>query len=186
MKRLIIILSLFLCHTLVFAGSPIEPGQSFPGISLPAPADSAHREYLGLLRGRTEFMLHEVGADTIIVQVFSMYCPHCQRMAPTVNELYRIMISPEEPGTSMKLIGIAGGNSVLETSIFRDKYDVSFPLFPDESARLSASLGVVRTPHFFVLSKTGKTLTVVLSQAGGFDDPRHFLDEVLQATENRR
>jgi len=185
MKPWIIIVCLCLFHALALAGSPIEPGQPFPGISLPAPGDSHQRDYLGLPRGRTEFMLHEVTADTIIVQVFSMYCPHCQRMAPAVNELYHIMKAAEEAGTSMKLIGIAGGNSVLETSIFRDKYDVPFPLFPDEDARLSASLGVVRTPHFFVLAGTGKTLTVVLSHVGGFDDPHRFLDEALRAAENR-
>ena len=65
-----------------------EAGEAFPPIKLDVPEDEAHQNYLGIRSGKS-FGLKQIDADVVIVEIFSMYCPHCQREAPTLNKLYQ-------------------------------------------------------------------------------------------------
>jgi len=84
----ILILTFFLTYP-VFAGNdpPIE-GCMLPQITLMVPENPDHQKYLGVT-GKSIFILTGIKADVVIIEIFSIYCPHCQKDAPEVNELYR-------------------------------------------------------------------------------------------------
>ncbi len=65
---------------------PPAEGEMLPDIRLAVPEDPVHRAYLGV-KGAAPFTIPEIDADIVIVEIFSMYCPHCQREAPTINQI---------------------------------------------------------------------------------------------------
>jgi peroxiredoxin len=138
------------------------------------------REYLNVDQG--PFLISQIDSEVLIVQIFSMYCPHCQKEAPNVNALYRAISASPGIKARVKVLGIGAGNSSFEVNAFRDLYRIKFPLIPDSDFRLHKILGEVRTPYFFVLLKKPTALQVVYSREGGIEDPDSFLKLVCTRT----
>jgi len=163
-------------------GSEVTPGKGdlFPAISLAIPEREDAREYLGLT-GKGSFSISQIKADLVIVEIFSMYCPYCQKEAPIVNDLYKVISEKPALKDRIKIIGIGAGNTPFEVDVFRDKYDVRFPLFSDESFAVHKAVGEVRTPYFFVLRmNAGGSDTVIYSKVGTIQDPNRFLDLIVK------
>ncbi|MDY6988638.1 MAG: redoxin domain-containing protein [Thermodesulfobacteriota bacterium] len=164
----------------VLAASPPEKGDVLPDINLPVPEDSGFRNYLGL-SGKGMFQIPQIKAKVVIVEVFSMYCPHCQREAPEINRFYNIVEKDPDAKSKMKLIGIGAGNSTFEVDVFRKTYKVGFPLFADEDFSIHKSLGEVRTPYFLgVKMKDGGGHEIFYSKLGGFEDAEVFFQQMLK------
>src|SRR4030042_5892205 len=87
------------------ANTPPAEGGMLPKISLPVPADEGYRNYLGL-KGAGEFLIPQIKAKGVLIEIFSMYCPHCQKDAPVVNDLYSRIMSDDALRDNIKLIGI--------------------------------------------------------------------------------
>jgi thiol-disulfide isomerase/thioredoxin len=154
---------------------PPKKGETLPVFHLPVPKDPAHRGYLGLSVGDT-FTIPKIKAGVVIVEIFSMYCPYCQREAPTVNLLYQKIADNPKLRDNIKLIGIGAGNSAFEVGIFRQQYTIPFPLFPDEDYSIHQRIGEVRTPYFIVVKvRPDGSHTVIYSELGGLKDVDHFL-----------
>ena len=180
--RLVIIASLAFALTpiRVLAAAPPQRGDIFPGISLTIPKDPARREYLGL-KGEGEFKIQQIEAHAVIIEIFSMYCPHCQREAPHVNELYKAIEQSSKYKGKFKIIGIGAGNSSFEVEVFRQKYEIPFPLFPDPDLSIHERLGDVRTPYFIgVKIKEDGTAEVFYSKLGGFGKADEFLQLMIK------
>jgi peroxiredoxin len=128
-------------------------GELLVGIRLDAPETTDTRAYLGLTEGGS-FDPTTIAGQLLIIEIFSMYCPHCQREAPAVNRLYQAIEASETLRGRVKMIGIGVGNSAYEVDHFRKHYQVAFPLFPDEDFVVHKSVGEVRTP-FFIISDIG-------------------------------
>jgi thiol-disulfide isomerase/thioredoxin len=185
---------LMLCAVLVLGGfpptnahgqtavSPPAVGGVLPNISLPVPDRPDERQYLGL-EGKGTFKVPEVRAEVVIIEIFSMYCPFCQKEAPGVNELHRLIDNDSDLKSRIKLIGIGAGNSPFEVDTFRKTYSVAFPLFPDQDFSRYEALGKTRTPYFIVIrvNKDGSH-RVVYSKVGGFGEPKSFLELILKET----
>jgi peroxiredoxin len=184
-NRLAFVISVVLFFTLlggrlVLAGTIPAEGSAFPDITLPAPDKTGEKGYLGLT-GKGSFRLSQIKADVIIVEIFSMYCPYCQKEAPNVNELYNLIDKRTALKDKMKIIGLGAGNTPFEVNVFRDRYDIRFPLFPDESFSIHQAVGEVRTPYFFVLKMApGGLNKIVYSRVGSIHDPGSFLDMVIK------
>jgi peroxiredoxin len=161
-------------------------GEPFPDITLAMPGKKVHKEYLGL-KGNDSFKVSQIKAELLIIEIFSMYCPYCQKEAPNVNELYRIISGREDIKDKVKIIGIGAGNTPLEVDVFIKKYAIEFPLFSDESFSVHTATGGVRTPYFFVIStRQGKSGEIVYSQVGTLHDPQQFLDLILKQSAQKQ
>jgi len=170
----------------LFSGSLLSASDSLPSkvlvseIQLPAPKNPADINYLGLKEG-ANFKVNQVIANVVIVEIFSMYCPACQREAPEVNRLYSIIKEDPFFKDKIKLIGIGTGNSEFEVGVFKKKYNVPFPLIPDENFYIHKRIGEVRTPYFLGISIDKQAGTQVFySKAGKFKGAEPFLEKIIQ------
>lgn len=75
-----LLFSITVYHTLT-AAKPPEKGEVLPLINLPVPKNPEERNYLGL-SGSGLFKIPQIKANAVIVEIFSMYCPFCQKDAP--------------------------------------------------------------------------------------------------------
>lgn len=181
----IIVAALVLASTASIAAfkEPPPAGGTLPAVQFPKPADSGELKYLGLT-GSGMFSADQVKAQALIIQIFSMYCPYCQKDAPNVNRLYGLMENNPDLKGKIKIIGIGAGNTSFEVATFKKKYKVEFPLIPDGDFRIYKVIGEVRTPYFMVVKLNGpKPLEVVYSRLGGHEDVDAFLSEIVKAAD---
>ncbi len=166
----------------LLAAECVTPSESgiLPEINLPVPKNTDERDYLGI-KDKGSFKLSQINAQIVIIEIFSMYCPYCQKEAPNVNELYQLINSNPYLKDKIKIIGIGAGNTPFEVEVFKKQYNVPFPLFPDESFSVHKSVGNVRTPYFFVIKiNADGSNKIIYSKAGSIQDPNQFLDFILK------
>lgn len=162
------------------ATEPPAEGGVLPDFSLPAPESPEARKYLGL-EGKNSFKIPQIEAEVVVVEIFSMYCPHCQKEAPTVNKFYQAVAKESNLGDKVKIIGIGVGNTPYEVNIFKDRYKIPFPLFPDADFSIHQLVGEVMTPYFIVVKiNDDGSHKVIYSQLGSFGDPEDFLQEIVK------
>ena len=164
---------------LAFTNAPAI-GESLPPFELPIPQDARAQSYLGL-SGTGQFSIAQIKAKVVIIQIFSMYCPVCQKEASRVNKLYRTIQKRKDLKDKIKMIGIGTGNTAFEVGFFRKKYEVPFPLFPDENLSIHEILGELRTPYFIgvKINRDGSD-EVFYSRLGQFNDPNSFLKRIVE------
>lgn len=161
--------------------APPAKGEPFPAITLPAPVSAEDRNYLGLT-GSGPFKLSQVKSPVVLIEIFSMYCPFCQKDAPGINELYRTIENDPQLKGKIKLIGIGAGNTTFEVDVYKKTYQVPFPLLPDEDFTLHKALGETRTPYFIVVKlEKGAPPRVVYSELSGFKAVDSFLQTIKQS-----
>lgn len=184
---LIFVFSLLAYSTLALLASPIRPpqkGETLPSFSLPIPKDLSLKEYLGL-SGEGLFRIPEIKTKVLIIEIFSMYCPHCQKDAPRINELYDLFEKNPDLKGKIKIIGIGAGNTPFEVETFKKTYRIPFPLFSDRDYTLHKLFGEVRTPYFIVVKfNEDGTHKIVHAQLGGYPGAEAFLELVLKTSES--
>jgi len=125
-------------------------------MKFPTPDNPLERKYLGL-SGPGEFKLTDVKAKYVIVEVFSMYCPICQKEAPKVNQCHEFIEKNPAHSGLVKVIGVGTGNTPFEVDVFRKKFSIPFPLFPDENFMAQKAFSQpIRTPTFITVRNRGK------------------------------
>ena len=98
-----------------------------------------------------------------------------------MNELYSALQKRKDLKDKIKVIGIGAGNTTFEVDFFQKKYEVPFPMFPDEDLTIHKALGEVRTPYFIgVKIKDDGSNEVFYSKLGGFKDAKEFLDKMVK------
>lgn len=165
------------------ASHPLPVGSLMPDLLLRGELSPEHVKHLGL-KGPAPRRLSEIKAETIILVAFSMYCPHCQREAPALNELHAL-IESRGLADNVKLIGVGIGNSDFEVQVFRDKYATTFPLFSDPDFTVNKEIGEVGTPFFYVLAMNPekKEIRVVKTLLGRMESAETFFDQAMKAGE---
>jgi peroxiredoxin len=194
MKRFFTAMMLLFAILLVFTrgnGHAVQPppvGGQLPDFELTIPDDGNERAYLNLpggmnAFGRGAFKVPQIEAPVVILQVFSMYCPHCQDDAPNVNALYELINRNPATKGKVKIIGIGAGNNPYEVGLFKKHYQIPFPLFPDANFSIHKKLSEVRTPYFIVIRiQSDGSHKVVYSHLASFGDPNQFLNAVVKLT----
>lgn len=161
----------------VAAADPLPPGSSFPDIDLQGTFSPQQKKTLGL-SGDGPFRLSDVQADNVLIEVFSMYCPHCQREAPEMNRL-AALIRDSKPAGRLALLGLGVGNTQLEVDMFREQFAVPFALAIDPDLTTHLAVGEPGTPHFFLVSlRDRKNPVVLLSRTGRMQSAPAFLNEI--------
>jgi thiol-disulfide isomerase/thioredoxin len=179
-----VIAGLLVCTPAAAAAPPI-PGEQLAAIRLPAPETADAMAYLGVAR-ENAFDPLNVAGSLLVIEIFSMYCPHCQREAPKVNRLYQAIASSPQLAGRVKLIGIGVGNSPYEVNHFRKHYTIPFPLFADEAFIVHQALGEVRTPFFIIVSTDSADRGIVLGTvAGSFGTVESFIQRLNGFMEQR-
>ena len=173
--------------TFLWAGYDPEQIQDYSKaitqVKLSVPDDPDVKAYLGIKQKSGQVMLNDIDGEIIIIEIFSMYCPYCQKDAPGVNELFRLIENNPDIKNKIKLIGIGAGNSSYEVEVFKKTYTVPFPLFPDKDFTIHKVCGEVRTPYFMVVKiNDDGTHQIVHSQLGNYPGAEPFLDLVLKAS----
>lgn len=183
-KSLPALLALLIC-CLVWHGKSVTfaAEEILPDIKLQLPDSEEYRKYLGIDGAPgDEFRLADIDTDILLIELFSMYCPYCQAEAPLINEFYELASAREqEDGTRIKVIGLGASNTKFEVEFFKDKYEVRFPMFPDEDLSLYKKFKGEGTPGFIgVLYQKGGNPLIILRQSGGFEEAEEFLALLMQ------
>ncbi|MGB3209707.1 MAG: TlpA disulfide reductase family protein [Desulforhopalus sp.] len=179
--RFVVMVCLVLPVSLTNAESAVT-GETLPNLELTVPDNDFYKKYLGLTGKSGEtFTLADIQADILVIELFSMYCPYCQKEAPIVNELYEKMEEVSKNGPVVKIIGLGASNSQFEVEHFKEIYNVPFPLFPDKDMSMYKALTGDGTPTFIGsrITADGKA-TIVLRNSGGFYSSDDFLNELIE------
>lgn len=133
---------------LLLAATPAMGADIFPDVSLTGTLTPAQREYLSVPEGPLK--ISDIKADYLFIEIFSMYCPICQRDAPHVNEVYKKIVLTGHDDR-VRFIGIGAGNTPFEVDFYRKKFKVEFPLFEDQDYTIHKAIGEVGTPTFYLV-----------------------------------
>ncbi len=174
----------FVCFAVfsVQAADPPAVGGQLPDFKLTAPKSSADKNYLGVsgIFFSGPFTVPQIKAKVVILQIFSMYCPYCQKDAPHVNSLYNKIENDPALKGKIKLMGIGAGNSEYEVGLFKKKYQIPFPLFSDGDFKIHKLMGEVRTPYFIgVKINPDGSHQVFYSRLGAIEKNENFLNEII-------
>ena len=183
MKKLIIccLVGFLICCSSLSFSAETSDGSILPELLLPAPENESFRDYLGLEVAAGEmFKLSDIKTDLLIIELFSMYCPYCQKEAPLVNEFYEKIKQGPVKGLTIKIIGLGASNSQFEVEHFADTYDVQFPLFADKDMSMYNALGGKGTPGFVGYKLKGAKEPVnILRNSGGFYTTEDFIQDII-------
>lgn len=158
----------------------LECGDIFPTIEFENLDSAEDKEYLGLGR-KGSFEIADIETDVVIIELFSMYCPHCQAEAPLTREIFNLIEEDTGLKGRFKIIGIGINNTEFEVEVFKEKYDIPFPLIPDIVNIVQGAIGKVYTPHYIVVViEVDRTLRVVFSETGRLNDPKEFIDMIVE------
>ena len=171
---------LFLSGAVGAATQPPAVGGKLPEITLAVPQNTELQMYLGV-SGKQTFAIPEIKAEVVLIEIFSMYCPFCQKEAPSINAMYCKIESDEKLKGKVKLIGIGVGNSAFEVGYFKKVYNIPFPLFPDGDFEIHKKLGEVRTPYFIgIRIMEDGSYKIYYSKLGGADDADELMKMLLK------
>jgi len=160
---------------------PLPVGQVFPDISFTGPITGKEAKELGAGAKGKPFTLQKTKAQAVILVVFSMYCPFCQREAPELNTMHELIKSKGLSG-KIRMVGLGAGNSAFEVNVFREKFSTPFPLIPDQDFAAYKLLGQVGTPFYYVLKRQGDGFVIVDTQLGCVTSAEAFLNAALEKT----
>ena len=137
---------LLLVPTFCFAASQplLRPGESFPELSLSSPTSTEDRAYLQL--PARSFVPSQIKADLLLIELLNVHCPHCQMQAPAYNQLFELIEENPETRGKIKILAFAVGNLEKEVDIFRQAYQVPFPILADPDFSVWRAVGGSATP----------------------------------------
>lgn len=180
MRRALVIWAILFMAPLVAA--PVAAGERLPDFRVEGDFTRAQADYLGLGDPAAPFRFSDVKTEYILLNVFSLYCGPCQRDAPHLNEMYDRIAAMGLAGR-IKFLGLAAGNSPRETELWRERFDVEFPLISDRDYALHKGLGEVSTPYFILARVDGPgRLDVLFTREGAVENKDAFFADILALT----
>ena len=123
----------------------IKTGDVFPMIELNPSLDAKESAYLGI-SGKTPFLISDVQADLLLVEVMNINCGHCQQQAPVYNQLFSLIESSPDTKGRIKIMAISSGNQDKYIQQFRDHFETLFPIIEDPALKVYDALGKPGVP----------------------------------------
>lgn len=177
---IVVLLLLLPLSGILFAEQrPLQAGDPFPEIRLAVPEAAEDRAYLQL--ETTFFVPSQIETELLLVEFLNVHCPHCQMQAPVYNELYRLIEGNPETRGKIKLLAIAAGNLEREVTIFRQAYQVAFPLLADPGFVAWRSIGGRATPLSIYVrqNKAGKAGIITGMHSGINSNPQRLYQSLI-------
>jgi hypothetical protein len=152
------------------AAAPIEMGEPFPKVPLPAPLEVEQRSYLGLTDDQP-FTLDQVKGRVVLVEMLNVLCPHCQKQTAPYNELFdRLNRDPVTRG-QVKMLGVAVANTDEQIDDFVVIYNVRYPVVPDRRFSLHQAVRGGPTPFSIYVLRDAPGETGVVAGTHLGEDP---------------
>jgi hypothetical protein len=158
--------------------APPPPTSTVADNRLPAPQTESERKYLGLSSTIERFSVDNVQADILVVDFFDMYCHVCQARARHMNDFYQLVQSRGLSGR-VRLLGVGVGDTPKEVTVFKEKFGLPFPVFPDRTGSFTKQFGKIKVPNVIVLKRHLGHFEVVYQESSLPDNPEQFLGQVL-------
>ncbi len=104
------------------------------------------------------------GKSVVFLEFFAVWCPHCQREAPLVDDLYNkyqgkgvtfVDVQASQYGKNYE----SGDNTpatIADLQWFKSNFNVPFPILLDQSTATATKYGVQGFPTIFIIDKKGK------------------------------
>ncbi len=163
----------------------IQEGDLFPDISLKTPSGARDRAYLGIPPKNT-FTVKDIKAKVILVEIMNVYCASCQNQAPIYNKLFNLIQANPKTRNQIKIIGVSAGNNDQEIKIFRDQFQVPFPIVPDPQYVMHAAIGGTPTPFSIFVRRDSKDKSVLVAATHlGYDKDYDKLFKQISSLMNR-
>lgn len=160
---------------------PLPVGQAAPDVLLSGPASPGEAAQLGVQASAKSFRLNDIKGDAVILVVFSMYCPFCQKEGPELDKMHKL-IKDKGLADKLKLVGLGAGNSAYEVNVYREKFKLGFPLLADQDFAAHKAFGQVGTPFYYVLKRQGAGFVITEALLGCVPSPEAFVEGVIQKT----
>lgn len=138
----------------------LGPGSTMPAYQLKMLDSPEAGSYLGL-KGAKTFSLSQVGANLMVAEIFSVYCPVCQKNAPQLNQLFKIIQEDPSLSKNIKMMGIGLESDPAELGAYKQKFKTGFPLVSGPAQEIKKSVKFI--PLLLVVDKKGK---ILMSHAG--------------------
>jgi len=142
----------------------IKGGEAFPEVALKTPAKAKDRTYLGV-SGGDHFRIQDLQAKVILVEILNVYCAACQKQAPLYNQLFALIQSNPAARKQIKMIGIAVGNDDEEVQMFRDHFQIPYPIITDPDYILHGAVGGGPTPFSIIVRRDPGTRSALVAGA---------------------
>ncbi len=171
-------------HAVKAGGGKIKPilkkGDYFPEVMLKAPAASEDSSYLGTAEGQP-FKISDIKADLVVVEIGSVFCGVCQKMAKVFNKVYSLIESNPETKGRIKMIGIFIGDIPSDIKAFREGLGGLYPIIPDEKFDVHKEVGNKYTPFtVFVRQNPNRKPGIVVKTHGlPNEDYKDFYKEIV-------
>lgn len=153
------------------AESTPREGSQLPELQLKAPPDQKNRDYLGI-SGHEQFVLKDIHAKLIMLEVIGVYCPQCHKQRPHINRLFHRIQKDADLAGKIRFIGIAAGATPMEVAYLVKETNIPYPIITDEQFAAHQALGNPRTPFNMVVTNQGRVLWAHL---GIIEDMNAFL-----------
>lgn len=131
-------------HTQATASTTIMPGGSYaPDFTLPTVSPSG-------LTGQS-ISLSSYRGQVVVLEFMEPWCPHCQSMAPILEQLH-------QKYSSVAFLSVAGpwnGATANDVARFENQYGTSWVYMYDSSGTIMNTYGVNGTPTFFIINSKG-------------------------------
>jgi thiol-disulfide isomerase/thioredoxin len=158
-----------------------------PGPAAPTPAqvggnvgDMAPDFNLGIVteQGLTlqNASLSSFRGKVVLLEFMVSWCPACQQMAPTVEDLYNVY--GPEGAEFLSVAGTYGGATAGTTSQFIGEFHSTWTYVLDTS-NLFGTYGIKATPTFFIIDREGKILARI--EGGTYEALAAALTDALTA-----
>lgn len=114
--------------------------------------DAAPDFRLETLDGKQVSLADYKGKKPLMILFWSTWCPACKEEVPQVN---RIAADFSHKGLEVLAVNVGVNDSAAKTKVYRDKYQLNYPVAFDHGSKVSRAFGVFGTPTVLITDRKG-------------------------------
>jgi hypothetical protein len=156
----------------------IQVGSLIPKVQLKAPEGKGERLYLGL--GNTGgFILQQLPAPFLIIEILGVYCPVCHTQGPLFNRIFHQIQKDPTLSKKIRMLAVAAGAIPTEVAYIKQELQIPFPVLQDPKFEFHKILGEPKTPAILIVNQERK---IVFSHVGVIENFDAFYNTIKNLT----